>query len=381
MITPSDKQAEAIRAIVAWYFDEDGPQEFYLAGFAGVGKATVAAIAVEEIRNRRGGWLKDEVGAFTGKAANILRRKGNPTAKTVHSMIYVPFEKDGRTIFVLGRDTAPAAFADLIVLDEVSMINETMANDVRSFGKKILVMGDPAQLPPVSGTGAFLMRDPDFFLDEIHRQAAESPIIRIATMFRERKMPDFGDYGDGVVVAPLSGGNAASVYREETQPIVALNRVRLTLNKQIRERRGYHGRDPMAGERVICCRNDRDHGIFNGGLGDLVGPAKRLLDGDHFRISVQMEDQSIPLRGLPCHVALFDSHFDETIKKPERVSKGSVLFDYGYALTCHKAQGSEFDDVTVVDDAGAFRADQWKWRYTAATRASEALTHLVRTGR
>lgn len=380
MITPEGKQVAAIKAIVEWFFDdrEDAPQEFYLAGYAGVGKSTVAAIAIEEIKNRRGGWLNVEVGAYTGKAANVLRKKGNPTAKTIHSMIYVPDEVNGKTVFVLALDSAPAAFADLIVLDEVSMVDMKMADDVRAFGKKILVMGDPAQLPPVGGAGAFLTRDPDFFLDEIHRQAAESPIIRIATMFRQRQMPDFGDYGDGVVVAKLRGDNAGLAYREETQTIVAINRVRQTLNKQIRTRRGFEGRDPLKGERVICCRNDRDAGIFNGGLGELLTDSRRLLDGENFRLTVEMEDLKFPLQSIPVNVSLFDGHFDETIVKPERLSKGVQLFDFGYVLTCHKAQGSEFDDVTVIDDSGVFRADQWKWRYTAATRASERLQHLVR---
>lgn len=380
MISPSDMQAEAIRAVVAWFFDEseDAPQEFYLAGYAGVGKTTVAAFAVEEIKNRRGGWLNVEIGAFTGKAANVLRNKGNPSAKTIHGMIYVPDEVDGKTVWRLGKESSPAAFADLIVLDEVSMVDQKMADDVRSFGKKILVMGDPAQLPPVGGAGAFLTRDPDFFLTEIHRQAAESPIIRLATMLRERKMPADGDYGDGVMVGVLTRDTAQLAYRETTQPIVALNRVRMTINKQIRTMRGFEGRDPMKGERLICARNDRDLGIFNGGQGWALTDAKRLLDGENFRLSVEMDDQKFPLKNIPVNVALFDQHFDETIAKPERVAKGIQQFDFGYTLTCHKAQGSEFPDITVIDDAGAFRADMWKWRYTAMTRSSGGVSYLRR---
>ena len=379
-ITPSDMQAAAIRAIVEWYFDdrEDAPQEFYLAGYAGVGKSTVAELAVEAIRDRRRGRLEVEVGAYTGKAANVLRKKGNPTAKTIHAMIYAPIEKDGKTIFVLALETAPAAFADLILLDEVSMVDEKMANDVRSFGKKILVMGDPAQLPPVGGAGAFLTRDPDFFLSEIHRQAEGSPIIRLATMLRQGKMPDLGDYGDGVMFARLNGDNAQLAYREDTQTIVALNRVRQTINKQVRRLRGYEGTVPLAGERVICCRNDRDLAIFNGALGDLTTDSRRLLDGSNYRISVQMEDLRIPLKSIPCSTALFDQHFDDTVAKPERLSKGVQMFDYGYVLTAHKAQGSEWPDITIIDDAGAFRADQWRWRYTAITRASQRVAFLRR---
>lgn len=378
-ITPSDTQAAVIRQIADWYMaGDDTPQEFYLAGYAGVGKTTIAKMAEEEIRNRRGGWLSVCVGAYTGKAANVLRKKGNHGASTIHSMIYVPKDEGGKTVWVLGGESAPASMADLIVLDEVSMVDEKMANDVRSFKKKILVMGDPAQLPPVGGAGAFLARDPDAFLTEIHRQAAESPILRIATMLRQGQMPADGDYGDGVIVGPLTGASAELVYRPETQAVVALNRVRMTINKQIRLRRGFGGELPLAGERVMCCRNNRDLAIFNGGLGEATTDARQLIDGLNIRMSVQMEDVTNELKMLPMNPALFAMHFDQTVAKPEHLSKGIELFDWGYTLTAHKAQGSEFDDVTIIDDAGAFRADQWKWRYTAVTRASERLAFLRR---
>lgn len=378
-ITPSDAQAAVIRQIADWYMAGDAsPQEFYLAGYAGVGKTTIAKMAEEEIRNRRHGWLTVCVGAYTGKAANVLRKKGNPGASTIHSMIYVPKDVEGKTVWVLGGESAPAALADLIILDEVSMVDTRMANDVRSFKKKILVMGDPAQLPPVGGAGAFLTRDPDAFLTEIHRQAAESPILRIATMLRQGQMPDYGCYGDGVVIAPLTATSADLVYRPETQAIVAINRVRMTINQQIRRLRGFEGELPLAGERVMCCRNNRDLAIFNGGLGEATTDARRLVDGLNIRMSVQMEDVANELKLLPMNPALFAMHFDQTIAKPEHLSKGIELFDWGYTLTCHKAQGSEFDDATIIDDAGAFRADQWKWRYTAVTRASERLAFLRR---
>jgi exodeoxyribonuclease-5 len=290
----------------------------------------------------------------------------------------VPKEEHGKTVWVLALEDGPAALADLIVLDEVSMVDEKMANDVRAFGKKILVMGDPAQLPPVGGAGAFIARDPDFFLTEIHRQAAESPILRIATMLRQGQMPEYGDYGQGVVVAKLNAETAQQVYREETQPIVAINRVRMTITQQIRRARGYEGALPLLGERVMCGRNNREMAIFNGGLGTLTADAKVLHDGKNIRFSVQMEDLARELKMLPVNRALFDMHFDQTIQKPEYLEKGIELFDWGFVLTAHKAQGSEYDDVSIVDDAGVFRGDQWKWRYTAATRASERMLFLRR---
>ena len=102
-----------------------------------------------------------------------------------------------RPTFVLNSE-GPVRDADLIVLDEVSMVNETMAADLMSFGKPILVLGDPGQLPPIKGEGAFTQAVPDVMLTEIHRQAEGSAIIRLATMAREGKFIPFGTYSDSV---------------------------------------------------------------------------------------------------------------------------------------------------------------------------------------
>ncbi len=183
--TPSEEQSTAIRQIVEWY--KSGRQEFYLAGYAGVGKSTVAAIAIEELKAKCR--VKSvRTAAYTGKAASVLRKKGVPDAQTIHSLIYLPVvdEESGDLRFIVSEES-PAADADLIVLDECSMVNADIAKDLRSFGKKILVMGDPGQLPPINGEGAFTSREPDLFLREIHRQAADSPIIELATLARQGK--------------------------------------------------------------------------------------------------------------------------------------------------------------------------------------------------
>src|SRR5437660_760849 len=135
---------------------------------------------------------------------------------TIHSMIYKPIEDDdGNVTFVLAPDT-PAADARLIVLDEVSMVDDEIAADVRSYGKKILVIGDPGQLPPVRGQGAFTRRKPDVFLSEIHRQAADSPIIRLATMARKGEAVPPGDYGPDVKVDILTADTIAAIHRPGT---------------------------------------------------------------------------------------------------------------------------------------------------------------------
>jgi exodeoxyribonuclease V len=187
-ISPTPEQSAAIKAIVEWYGNKHGPQEFYLAGYAGVGKTTIAAFAIEEIKKKRR-IKKVRTAAYTGKAASVLRRKGIEDAQTIHSLIYKPKvnRKTGELRgFSIAKD-GDAADADLIVLDECSMVDEKLASDLRSFDQKILIMGDPGQLPPVKGQGAFTNRAPDIFLQEIHRQAADSPILELATLARQGK--------------------------------------------------------------------------------------------------------------------------------------------------------------------------------------------------
>lgn len=379
-VTPSDEQAAAIRRIVEWYKDKRGPQEFYLAGYAGVGKSTVAAVAIEELKQRCR-VRSVQTAAYTGKAASVLRKKGATGAQTIHSLIYraIEDEETGEVHFGLSDDS-PAADADLIVLDEVSMVNREIAEDLRSFGKKILVMGDPGQLPPVSGEGAFTNREPDVFLREIHRQAADSPIIELATLARQGRPLPKGYENRSVRVLPLTKETQPLIYREQTQAICGLNRVRWVYNLRIRKLRGFEGETPQAGERIICCRNNREEGLFNGGMGKLLAPA--AVHGEvpsAWLLDVQMDDLAAPNNGLPVDPYLFRRHY--TNGNTQKLSaRGTRLdeFDWGYVITCHKGQGSSWDDVTVIDDSSTFRDNRNKWLYTALTRAERGLTVLLR---
>jgi exodeoxyribonuclease-5 len=381
-VTPSPEQGKVIDAIVSWYGQKKGPQEFYLAGYAGVGKSTIANIAIEEIKARYG-VEKVRTAAYTGKAASVLRKKGVEGAQTIHSLIYSPRvdEETGELRFVLSEES-PAAEAELIVLDECSMVDQIMADDLRSFGKKILVMGDPGQLPPVNGQGAFTNREPDAFLTEIHRQCADSPILELATLARlGKRLPSRFEKG-AVKVLPLTKETQPLIYREDTQPICGLNRVRWVYTQRIRAIRGFGGQAPEIGERLICCRNNHNEGLFNGGMGTLSD-----IQADHngligsFRIDVQMEDMDDLNTGLLVDPYLFNNHFNSGISQKLLVPKGEPRldeFDWGYVITCHKAQGSSWDHVTVIDDSGAFRDNRNAWLYTAITRAENGLTLLTR---
>lgn len=383
-ITPTDEQAKVIKAITAWYGDKSGPQEFYLAGYAGVGKSTIANLAIEELGTRHR-VKKVRTAAFTGKAASVLRKKGVPEAQTIHSLIYrhKTDKQTGKVTFTLSEDS-DAADADLILLDECSMVDEGMANDLRSFGKKTLIMGDPGQLPPVKGAGTFTSREPDVFLREIHRQSAGSPILELATLAREGKRLPLGFSKGGVSVLPLNKETQELVYSRKTQAICGLNRVRWVYTQRIRKRLGYEGDLPIAGERLICCKNNKQEGFFNGSLAELkkfaVEPATERF-AEAYLVDVHIEDESSPNKGVLVDPVHFKNHFTNgTTKKIEWV-KGNPRyeeFDWGYVLTCHKSQGSSWDNVTVVDDSDAFKGDKNAWLYTALTRAENELTVLLR---
>ena len=372
---PTDAQAEAIRAIVQWYMDPSSLQEFYLAGYAGVGKSTIANFALAELAEKAR-CHRVVCCAFTGKAAYVMRRKGMSNASTIHAAIYTLEESDGaEPVFILAED-GPVADCDLVLLDECSMVGPEIAADLRSFGKKILVLGDPGQLPPVKGQGVFTVRKPDFMLTEIHRQAADSPIIRLATMARQGERIEPGDYGDGCIVERLTRESQHAVYSEATQSICGKHTVRHAYTQRIRRRRGFDGKLPQPGESVICCRNDREHGLFNGAMGELLAVRPDRMS-DELEIDVRLEDSETPRKKLTVNPWMFREHFEGRMQRP-RVGKGVQEFDWGYVLTCHKAQGSEWPHVTIVDDSRTFREDADRWLYTAITRASEGMTLLLR---
>ncbi|MEO8669294.1 MAG: AAA family ATPase, partial [Bauldia sp.] len=166
----SPKQDDALRAVSSW-LKSGGTQVFRLFGYAGTGKTTLARHIAEDA----GGDVC--FAAFTGKAAHVMRRKGCTGAGTIHSLIYRMRgeDEDGPT-FVLNDDSA-AGKAALIVIDECSMVDADIGRDLLSFGAPVLVLGDPAQLPPIAGGGFFTESEPDSMLTEVHRQAADDPII------------------------------------------------------------------------------------------------------------------------------------------------------------------------------------------------------------
>lgn len=387
----SPQQDRALKAVAAWLKDPDS-QVFYLAGYAGTGKTTLAKHLAQGVDGRV------LFGAYTGKAAHVLQQKGCP-AQTIHSLIYVPRGKnaerfrqlevtlnkllaDGsnlsairavrqeleeeqsnlkRPAFTLNLES-PVRAAKLVVIDECSMVDGQMGEDLLHFGVKVLVLGDPAQLPPVRGGGYFTNKQPDILLTEIHRQAADNPIIHLATDVREGRPLQAGTYGESRVTYQVDPEDALSA----NQILVGMNRTRRGANRRLRQMLGHEGPIPCVGERLVCLRNNHELGLLNGSIWyteEVHGDVDDLV-----AMNLRPEDEEWRQEVL-AHCAIFAG---QELDHWTRLS--AEEFDYGYALTCHKSQGSQWNDVLILDESQVFRHNARRWLYTAITRAAEKVT-------
>lgn len=424
-ITLTAEQDAAIEAARQWYAGAMSPGERYptppfrLFGPAGTGKTTLAR------------YIEDAFGlvvfgAYTGKAASVLNRKGVP-ATTIHSAIYQPVfsaETRKRWLEALNRiadlgsqssmtssdreelETLEAeadalqqemrrpgfelnpmsewAGADLIVLDEVSMVDAKMAADIESFGVPVLVLGDPAQLPPVGGMGYYTDAAPDVLLTEIHRQALESPVLELATRIRLSTGATLG-------VRPEEIG-VASVTRalEAEQVLCWRNETRWKLTGLMRAKLGRPAGTVVKGDRIMCLvNNKRDLGALNGQQFDVLDVSDIT---DELTLLLRECGTAGPDRWITVFPEGFAGLDGEKSLKDRRAFRGTTMAaTYSQVVTCHKAQGSEWSSVYVVDETPAMMAltarregeraaveMARRWMYTATTRAQESVT-LART--
>lgn len=419
------QQLAGIDKIKAWYqagLEAGWWPPFRLFGYAGTGKTTMA----KEIPVALG--LRNVVyGTYTGKAAHVLRLKGAGPVSTIHSAIYMPTTSAEARLALneargelaelheanmLGGTGEPGegwkadvarleaqipeleaaarrvgwelnpmsewSMADLIILDEVSMVGPKLAADVESFDRPVLVLGDPAQLPPIEGGGYYTDATPDHLLTDIHRQALEHPITALATRVRESTTSSLGlTRADRVGVSVRQA-------MEHDQVLVWSNKRRWSLVHAIREAKGYPKGVPVPGDRIMCLTNNKDMAVFNGQQFEVlaarpgtIGPTLELVteEGHHRTINAFSDG----FQGLDGQTAA---------KKSGAGQRGNrMLATFAQAITVHKAQGSEWDSVYVFDETpamismtarreGSSRAAEQarQWMYTAATRAREKLT-------
>ncbi|MGV8151626.1 MAG: ATP-dependent DNA helicase [Candidatus Nanoarchaeia archaeon] len=323
---------------------------FKLGGYAGTGKTTVSRYVMDKL-----GDLEALACAFTGKAALRLREKGIEKARTIHSLIYDydSYEKK----FHLKNNI----FGDYFLIDEASMLNHILWRDILKFHKPVLLVGDPGQLEPI-GDDPGLMKTPDFVLSQIHRQAKDNGIIQFATDIRNKEniknnyknveIKDYFSYED-LDIADII--------------ICGYNSTRCEINKKIREIKGY---DEILnnGEQIIVLKNDSRIGVFNGQLLTIEKIIEECENSIYARCS-DSEDEILELN-------LNKNQFGKLKLEEDKKQRNIVYADYGYCITAHKSQGSEWNNVLVIDQQCKLW-DAHRWRYTAITRASKNLTYII----
>lgn len=349
----TDEQSAAFDAILKWRRSPN-PKRITLGGLAGVGKSTLVSSLQSEIPNAH-------VMAFTGKACEVLRRKG-VSAQTIHSTIYSAVKTENGFIF---RRRLQLDGVSTLIVDEASMLPSNLIQDIESFRIPVVYVGDHGQLPPIYGDTS-LMESPDIVLETIHRQAADSPILRLAHFIRAGgNIARFSapDNQDALVIR--AKGSMPNPH-DFDQLICGKNRSRVMANRMIR---GSLGRTELVepGDKLICLANRAELGFFNGQTTEALtvapGSSPKLIS-----VSVPTPSGSVT---LPMLREQFNK--EKPIRDIPLPRDSFTLFDYGYCITCHKSQGSEWPRVLLANEP-IYGVHPHRWLYTGITRASSHLT-------
>jgi hypothetical protein len=430
------------------------PRQFItLGGYAGTGKTTLVAQLCRALNALDGVDVRVHFCAFTAKAASVLRtslqnqglevndgrklpggksKKGYPVT-TIHGLLYAPLElvyckrsgellgcadgdepraqvcesPDCSVLMDQTRGTGRAVVcpprseihwdrkmggpaADLVVLDEASMVSKEAWEDILSLGLPVLAIGDHGQLPPVKSAFALLSEGVDLELKEITRQGKDSAIIGLASDIRLGKPAMHGSVAYGVrdarqesYVAKINQSAMNTLptsLGDGTDPvwICGYNRTRATWNGILRAQKGLSG-PVSAGDRVICLKNTLT--TYNGQLARVLSVAE--VSGRFGVVELELEPEDPAERealgGAPLVVQVPLEQFgrDKTMTTDELNMggyKGCGLWDFGYVITCHKSQGSTFSNVIVLEERlPGGGNDHRRWLYTAVTRAKHSV--------
>lgn len=364
-----------------------------IAGYAGSGKSTLVRFIIDalQIDPERVCYV-----AYTGKAATVLQQKGCPGAKTAHKLLYEAKPKKDGTFWFKKRDYLEEDYA-VIVVDEVSMLPTKMWELLLSHRIYILACGDPGQLPPINpADNNHVLDKPHVFLDEIMRQAQESEIIRLSMHVREGR-PISTFRASGAQVLTFNNFELCdSMYMWADQIICATNNRRDEINNKVRELKGF-GPEPQIGDKIISLRNhwedfsySGDWALTNGSIGTITNIDQKLIHVPaeisirsipYMFTDIQLEDDDlftqvpIDYKRLTTGESFLTPEQEFKMRNNKNVEVDPPYpFAYGYAMTCHKSQGSEWGKVLVIEERFPFERELHKrWMYTACTRASEKL--------
>lgn len=369
-VTLTTEQRSAADSILSWYYDSPA-RELVMGGLAGTGKTTVVSAVTWEVPAA-------EAVAYTAKAVAVLKVKCVRSARTLHSVLYqlidVDEEKQQLVFDDKDPDQATLQVQPLVIVDEASMVTRKIRQDLlRRTTAKILYVGDHGQLEPIGDDDEGVMKNPDITLKKVMRQGEGSGILEYAYWLRSQKgrhcpppavSEDVTPYPYNHRSGLLGAKNKVDVY------ICGFNKTRIGQNRFVRAAMGYHGDLPHPGERLICLKNDYELGVYNGQILEVTHAS--AMDGDPGAYWLEAVDASL---GTAVSCVASKRQLNSTLL-PEQDSK-LAFFDYAYAITCHKAQGSEWDNVAVIAEYHP-NWDMARWRYTAATRAAKHLYWIVK---
>ena len=359
-----------------------------ISGYAGSGKSTLVKFIVQSLPG-----IDPETdvvyATFTGKAAQVLLKKGNKNVSTLHKLLYESLPRPDGSWYRKPVERIPYK---IVVVDEVSMVPQSMIEQLFKYSIYLLALGDPFQLPPIQKDDVnTLLNKPHVFLDEIMRQAQESEIIRVSMDIREGKLIDTFNGSEVKIFNPADFEESMLLWAD--QVLVATNQTRINLNNTMRRLLGRDG-GPQDGDKVICLKNewdilaDNEDPLVNGTIGFLKNSYStyvnfpRFLGGHHFDVlqsdfesdggalfrDINMDKKMI-MTGDKCCDWKTAYTIGRNLNHKHKLPKE---FTYGYAVTCHKAQGSQWEKVLIVEEKFPFdKTEHARWLYTALTRAEE----------
>ena len=383
----SADQKFALKGILAWHAAAKKSQYITLGGYAGTGKTTLMGVLRRELA-RINPAMRIAFCSYTGRAARNLAyrlelqgcRFPRDTVSTIHRLIYSPAETpDGR---IAGWTRNSSVKADIIIVDEASMVDALLWSDLLSFRVPVIAVGDHGQLPPVNGSFN-LMASPDLMLRQIHRQACGNPIISVSGQARSTGCIKPGSYGPGVKkylnsdeFAGEALGELLESFHPDTLILCGYNSTRTKINAQIRQNLGFERPEPAPGDRVICLKNNHRKGIYNGMTGTIIDIYEPV--NGRCEAQIQMDELKKPYAGFISAYsfgAAAGAAAQAACAVPSKAEKDTDYFDFGYALTVHKAQGSQARKVVLLEERFPRMTDDiWRrWLYTGVTRAEEEL--------
>ena len=393
----NEQQLTAIRLMVKWYFTKtDIQQIFALSGYAGTGKSTTINTAIKML----GLPLSDVIFCtLTGKASLVLRMKGNPS-NTIHRTFYSTFKKGNSFLFSLKKKIS--SNIKVVVIDEASMITQKMLNDISNFNVPIVLLMDDFQLPPIIGSNIYIdnaKEKMDIQLTQVMRQDDTSGILDLANLTRNEQLPDYKQYKASKVVHFNEIIDNVCKY---DMVVCYSNKMRRYLNKYIRGKKGFTSIYPQKGEKIVCLMNNYNYcieyedipiNIVNGMIGYCNSDAFTVDENNMEVLKLDFTPDFLVDKNTMGNLHLDTKCFCEIFEQYEKdISKDAFIeemynndieddklgevcmIDYGYAVTCHRAQGSEADNVLVVVEPNILKHIYFRWLYTAITRAKKSVT-------